>query len=365
MTHAQEAYPGCYDWSGNIPLQKAVFENKCVYVEPGIWEVPSQTYIPSNHVLEGDSDKISVLRASKDWNFSGYDAIVSSRGRGARLRNVTLDGNKRAAIGAGYSDLSIYRVKIQEVRCNGVSINGPNMRVVESVINNNGYDCPSSPPGASIYFAGIDSSDKNFAAKITGNTMMHNAGPGIDINEADNNNISNNKIIGNTNWAGISVYAGAGNKIVSNTIVQAKSANTTPYHPECTDLLDENPGSAAIYLCGTRNTAVAYNTASGFSGIVSIGAIIHNRPLIPTNNVILSNDFYGSNYGCTTTRNYDNTWAGNICNANDYAVQASLRRKAADRNIPQQITLKKGHYCQNVSKHLSGPLLAKLSPVCG
>jgi parallel beta-helix repeat protein len=323
------AAASCYAWANQISLESAVNAYACVNVAAGTWSVPYQIIIPSGHSLNGVSAASTVIKAAGPWGFTGLEGVlqVNDPDGNTHINNITVDANHLAAYAIGYYGMVVNHSIIKNARCNGIGIVGKKVQVLNSTVVANGATCPSSPPGAGIYIEARDTSDKHLAPVITGNSIYSNTGPGIDVNGAYDGIVSYNKIYNNGSWAAVSLYGASNWSISVNNISQPASRITQPYQAYCNKSLPSGPGSAAIFLCQntdanglwTTGNNIAYNKASGYYGIASIGADEVHPYWAPRDNGFWSNDLNGSRVGCVDDfkpgqwGGSKNTWSANQC----------------------------------------------------
>lgn len=332
----------CYVWSGQGSLQSAVDGHACVKIAQGEWLIDVPIVPHEFSTIRGENRNGSVVRASCSFqnivNGGPVDAMFAANGvTGVILTNFTIDaacpGESGRRVpqslgGAGANGMLIDGMVVKGARCWGVAINGPGMVVRNTIIAENGSDCPSYPPGAGIYA----NPDLIFGVGIAlnpaiySNEIRDNIGPALDVNGVWHGTFANNTVTGNSHWAAVSLYGSSHWNITGNVIVHPSTLDVQPYLPECAGGPIGN-GSAGIFLCqkndtdtpGTLYNVIANNSSSGRYGILSIGNDQATPYWAPRLNVFFNNNVIGSWHGCAddfTPGQYlsdDNRWNNNNC----------------------------------------------------
>jgi hypothetical protein len=341
--HVTNALAACHLWPDTQPLQRAVNSNSCVELRPGVYRLRDALTLPSNHTLTALASNANktVLKAVTPWAGT-WQAVVTSNGSNAALANLTVDANHLSIGGVGARGVAISGVRVLNARCWGIGIAGPGLSLTDSIIEKNGANCPTAPPGAGIYADGRRAegtgSNAMYKPEIDGNVIRRNTGPGVDVNEVWGGTFTNNDVYGNTTYAGVSLY-GAGKWTIAYNTIRHPATDSYKGSHQC----GGGPGgrhSSGLFLCedtDDNNVVTVFNfvhdnAISSWYGILLIGndpdrdyLIPGSFPdpepyLVPRYNLIIDNDVHGSNYGCADDYRPgqwyggDNTWVGNNCN---------------------------------------------------
>lgn len=322
----------CFAWSGQLPLQEAVRTHPCVQIQPGVWSLGHYVVVPPGRTVQGvpgGDPAATVLHAGAGWQNTIAEGILSDDGTNGApftVTGLTLDGRNVATAALCCRGFTAREVVLQGGRCYGLGIAGVRVDVSASLIRRNGFwsGCPS-PPGAGVYATTTAAGPSPWAPRITGTTIRDNNGPGLDIDQAWGGRLIGNTIVGNSSWAGISLF-GSNWLIENNTVRHPATNRGQPYQRPCaTGPAGER--SAAIMLCQlndannrvTTTNTVRGNTVSSWYGILLVGNDEQRPYWAPRNNTIANNNVFGSNYGCADDfrpgqwYSDRNTWSGNNC----------------------------------------------------
>lgn len=341
----QSSQNSCFPWAGQTPLQDAINQYECVEIQSGSYGLSSQLLVPPGHTLKGKGLS-TALRALPSWQIHQADALIVAwppQSPGALVSDLVVDGGNITTYAIGYSYLTADRLTIQNARCAGVGISGPQLVVKNSKLVNNGW--PAVVPGRGLLKcsdslggvelgAGIYGEARGgayWAPQILNNVISHNYGPALDNNGVWGGTFQGNSVFDNRGWAGVSLY-GASFWTVADNKVSHPSDETVGemaiYHPTCA----RGPAgarSAALFLCQdtiedgllTNFNSIVNNQASGFYGILSVGNATQAIPFnVPRLNHFSSNNVIGSRFGCADDFQAgdwygdENTWSGmNTC----------------------------------------------------
>jgi hypothetical protein len=116
-----------------------------------------------------------------------------------------------------------------------------------------------------------------WAPRIANTTIRDNTGPGLDIDSVWGGQLIGNTIVGNTSWAGISLF-GSHWLIENSTVRHPATSQGQPYQRPCATG-PSGERSAAIMLCQlndphnrvTTNNLVRGNAVSSWYGILLVG----------------------------------------------------------------------------------------------
>jgi parallel beta-helix repeat protein len=288
--------------------------------------------LPGGHQLQGDPsvprDAI-VLQAGPGWINNAGDGVVNDDGFGgpvARVHHFTVDGAGISTGGIGARRLLVDDMVVRGGKCWGVAVAGDLMTVQNSWIHRNGADPTCfGAPGAGIYMVTqhVSGRPSVYAPVVVGNRISDNIGPGLDIASVWSGTLSNNVIVNNTSWAGVSLF-GSRWTISDNVVRHPATREGQPYLSSCR----AGPigvGSAAIFLCQTNDffnnvtTAnnVVNNHVSSWYGVLVVGNDGAQPYYTPRNNSIRNNNAFGSLHGFADDFRPGqwfsdiNTWSGN------------------------------------------------------
>ncbi len=304
--------PPCFKWYGQIPLQDAVNHYPCVEIQAGTWTTHVQISMPAGHVLAGQGMDRTILKAEQPWIGNGQnsdsDAVVHNNGHSdVMIRNLTIDANNTATdgIGAHGRNMTVDSVRVKNAKCDGIAVAASGWLVQNSLIEDNGFVCPTRLPGGGIYVIRQEYDDGIYSPRILSNRVLRNGGPAVDIDGVQGGLIRGNVMRDNRAWAAISLNAGHWT-IATNDINHPLSANPEHFgHPEC-QVRRANDLSAGISICqpeGTeaflaQNNTVLNNRVSAGHGIRLMGNDESNPAWVPRFNTIQGNDVTGSTVGC-------------------------------------------------------------------
>ncbi len=318
-------------------------------MQPGVWTTTVQINLKSEHKLLGKDRDSTILMAVEPWVGNGTEnraeAVVHNNiSTNAVLANFTVDANHLSTFGLGSQEITIDSMKVINAKCDGIAVAGHNMIIQDSLIENNGKDCPHPEfgddcpvelrydgvcylPGSGIYVTNPDDPAAiaaELAPVISGNTIRYNGGPGLDVDRVWGGVFDNNVVYKNRAWAGVSLYSASHWMIEDNTI----------YHPAPNNILHPNhemchggpqgEHSAGLYLCqdtdlDTEHNTIRNNRIAGYYGILSIGDDEGPNSWIPRNNVFQGNNLDWSTVGCADdfepSPGVDglNAWENNNC----------------------------------------------------
>jgi parallel beta-helix repeat protein len=303
---------GCVVWAGQLTLQQTVNQNNCVQLPPGLHILDRYLILPSGHTLQGDPsvsrDQV-VLAATEGWVNNQGDGVVNDDGFGgqvATLRHFTIDGRGVSTGGVGARRLAVDDMAVTGGTCWGVAVAGEKMTVTNSWIHHNGADprCFGAP-GAGIYMVTQKPAGQPsvYSPVVTGNRVSDNIGPGLDIAGVWSGTLTNNQIVNNSSWAGVSLF-GSQWLIDGNTVRHPATHDGQPYIHSCR-AGPNGVRSAAIFLCQrtdvnnaiTVNNTITNNKVSSWYGILLVGNDGAHPYLAPRHNMIAGNDAFGSHNG--------------------------------------------------------------------
>lgn len=350
----------CEPWLGQAvsggTLQEFVNRYSCVSVAAGTYLLNADVVIPSGHTIKGAGAATTILKANpQTWKFGSADALLTHSGPTSNINisGLTLDASGIATYGIVADGMTIDGLTITNGRCSGVALNGPGIILRNSTLENNAhttmiagrgsFNCASVPDGMNGTYGGVELGagiygegyvgNRDFAPVIENNIIRNNIGPGVDINNVDGGTFANNTVVGNSGWAGVSLYETTGWQVLNNTISHPSTEPAQPYHSACAGG-PNGPRSAGIFLCSdtyglgggpvapSTNNRIVGNQSASFNGILLIGAgTVGNPALSPYGNDIENNNIYGSVGPCgdnfnpawATATLPANTWSGNNC----------------------------------------------------
>jgi len=333
-TSSPQIPPTCFQWANQTSLQQAVSQHSCVVLQAGLWTTDVQIAMPAGHSLLGYGAGISTLQAVAPWIGNGgandAEAVVHNNGQpGVAVKYLTIDANNLSTFGIGAhgQNMLVDSVMVKNAKCDGIAIAAAGWTIQNSIIQNNGFACPSGDPGSGIYVIRQKSEDDVYNPAILNNRLLANGGPAIDIDRVRGGVISHNIISNNRAWAAISVNA-SNWTITGNNISHPQSANPLhPGHTECWPT-HANISPAGISVCRqpdnnsggpVQYTRISGNRISSGHGIRLIGDDESDPTWVPTFSTIEDNDLSGSIVGCIDDfepgQNQPgmNTWTGNNC----------------------------------------------------
>lgn len=302
----------CAVFTGDRPLQDAVNQNVCVQLPAGTHVIDRYLRLPGGHQLQGDptvARDAVVLQAGPGWINNAGDGVVNDDGFGgpvATVTHLTVDGAGIATGGIGARRLLIHDVVVRGGKCWGVAVAGELMTIQNSWIHHNGADPACfGAPGAGIYMVTQLGGGRPsvYSPVVVGNRISDNTGPGLDIASVWDGTLSDNVVVNNTSWAGVSLF-GSRWTISNNVVRHPATREGQPYLSSCRN----GPigvGSAAIFLCQTNdfnnnvttaNTIVA-NRVSSWYGVLIVGNDGFKPYYTPRGNIIRDNDAFGSLHG--------------------------------------------------------------------
>jgi hypothetical protein len=319
-------------FTGELTLQDTVRQHQCVQLPAGVHLIDRYLMLPGGHVLQGDPTvprEAIVLQATAGWINNAGDGVVNDDGFGgpvATVQHFTVDGAGIATGGIGARRMIIDDMGIQGGKCWGVAVAGELMSVSNSWIHHNGADPTCfGAPGAGIYMVTQHLSGKPsvYAPVVTRNFISDNIGPGLDIAGVWAGTLTDNVIVNNTSWAGVSLF-GSRWTITGNIVRHPATHEGQPYLSSCR-AGPNGARSAAIFLCQTHDyfnnvttaNTIANNSVASWYGILIVGNDGHKPYLAPRGNHIRNNNAFGSHHGFADDFkpgqwfNDDNRWLGN------------------------------------------------------
>jgi parallel beta-helix repeat protein len=326
-----EGCDSCFHWSGTPSLGQALSDHDCVEIQSGTFDLDSTVYVPANRELRGLGHDQSILVPSASF---GDTALVVVNQSHVDLKRFRVRGDSGAGavlnivvLGASTTNVVLDELLIDGAKCDGLSMGGEGTTIQNSVLRNNGYDCPPINTGSAIYAEGnvtIPGSQHAHALQIVNNLIEENPyGSGIDLAEVADGYIAQNTIRNNGANGGISLYHCHDFVVEHNDI--SNSGGWVNYgHPSCEGI--QSPATIGIKLCrdadifgGTDHNIIRYNTSVGYYGILLAGDDETTAYLVPRFNEIHDNDVMGSTVGCLDDfqpgqwTDGDNLWTGNNC----------------------------------------------------
>lgn len=236
----------------------------------------------TNNTLRGNGryDGIGVLGFGSDRNTLQANTVTDSVSfEPSFLRGVGILLDTFASFPAPPPTASIFgnRVISNVIRNNAgsgiLSVASVDSVIQSNLIETNGPDSG----GRGIGFSTLPLTTKATSARIVGNTVRNNGGPGLEVRSSSSNQVSANSVTGNHGLAGI-VLTGPPDRTQSNQVER--------------NAVHHNDGSGILVQDATMNQ-ITHNDAS--DNALAPGAVI-------------ANDLRDENPGCDANRWFANHW---------------------------------------------------------